>query len=122
MADNEKRDEVENAEIHGSGSSPSDRETVQNGTFDNLTEGEVIALEKKCTSSSSLQTLVESNSWCLVVRKIDIHLILALFGLFIFNILDRANIASARLGGLQDDLNLTDTQYQTAVSILVRFY
>jgi hypothetical protein len=53
------------------------------------------------------------------VRKVDIHLILPLFVLFIFNILDRSNIASARLGGLQEDLNLSDTQYQTSVSILV---
>ncbi|KUJ11095.1 MFS general substrate transporter [Mollisia scopiformis] len=53
-----------------------------------------------------------------VVWKIDLHLITALFGVFIFNILDRSNIASARLGGLQTDLKLTDTQYQTAVSIM----
>jgi hypothetical protein len=54
-----------------------------------------------------------------VVWKIDLHLITALFGIFIFNILDRSNIASARLGGLQKDLKLSDTQYQTAVSIMV---
>ena len=62
-----------------------------------------------------------SELWLIrsVVRKIDVHLILPLFALFIFNILDRSNIASARLGGLQKDLNLSDTQYQTAVSILV---
>lgn len=54
-----------------------------------------------------------------MVRKIDLHLILPLFGLFIFNILDRSNIASARLGGMQEDLKLSDTQYQTSVSILV---
>ena len=50
-----------------------------------------------------------------MVRKIDPHLITSLFGIFVFNILDRSNIASARLGGLQTDLNLTDAQYQTAV-------
>ena len=55
-----------------------------------------------------------------VVRKIDFHLIPALFLLFIFNILDRSNIANARLGGLQEDLGLSDTQYQTAVAIMVR--
>jgi MFS family permease len=53
-----------------------------------------------------------------VVRKVDLHLTGSLFGLFIFNILDRANIASARLGGMQTDLHLTESQYQTAVSIL----
>lgn len=34
------------------------------------------------------------------------------------NYLDRNNIASARLAGLEDDLGLTSTQYQTCVSIL----
>jgi hypothetical protein len=54
-----------------------------------------------------------------VVRKIDFHLISALFLLFIFNILDRSNIANARLGGMQTDLGLDDTQYQTVVAIMV---
>lgn len=57
-----------------------------------------------------------------VVRKIDLHLISSLFLLFIFNILDRSNIANARLGGLQEDLNLSDTQYQTAVAIMVDLF
>ncbi|CZR52322.1 probable permease of the major facilitator superfamily [Phialocephala subalpina] len=69
-------------------------------TFDGLSDEEYRALEKK------------------LVWKIDLHLITSLFGIFIFNILDRSNIASARLGGLQTDLHLTDTQYQTAVSIM----
>lgn len=56
----------------------------------------------------------------IVVRKIDLHLISSLFLLFIFNILDRSNIANARLGGLQEDLKLSDSQYQTAVAIMVR--
>lgn len=64
---------------------------------------------------------IPNNDDHLVVWKIDLHLITALFGIFIFNILDRSNIASARLGGLQTDLHLTDTQYQTAVSIMVSF-
>ncbi|KAJ5288244.1 MFS general substrate transporter [Penicillium angulare] len=53
-----------------------------------------------------------------LVHKIDLHLISALFLLFIFNILDRSNIANARLGGLQNDLHLSDTQYQTTVAIM----
>lgn len=32
--------------------------------------------------------------------------------------LDRNNIAAARLGGLEEDLNLTPTQYSTCLSIL----
>ena len=56
---------------------------------------------------------------CTVVRKIDLHLVSSLCLLFIFNILDRSNIANARLGGMQSDLGLSDTQYQTAVAIMV---
>ncbi|KAH8426386.1 uncharacterized protein LDX57_004124 [Aspergillus melleus] len=68
--------------------------------FDGLSDEETKALEKR------------------LVRKIDLHLISSLFLLFIFNILDRSNIANARLGGMQEDLGLSDTQYQTAVAIM----
>ncbi|KAL5050899.1 hypothetical protein BDW71DRAFT_194028 [Aspergillus fruticulosus] len=68
--------------------------------FDDLNDVEIRALERD------------------LVRKIDLHLISSLFLLFIFNILDRSNIANARLGGMQDDLHLTDAQYQTAVAIM----
>ena len=37
---------------------------------------------------------------------------------YIMNYLDRNNIAAARLAGLEDELQLHGTQYQTAVSIL----
>ncbi|RAK95926.1 MFS general substrate transporter [Aspergillus ibericus CBS 121593] len=69
-------------------------------SFEGLSNEEERALEKR------------------LVRKIDLHLISSLFLLFIFNILDRSNIANARLGGLQEDLGLSDTQYQTAVAIM----
>lgn len=36
----------------------------------------------------------------------------------IMNYLDRNNISAARLKGLQSDLNLTNTQYSTCLSIL----
>ncbi|KAF1846059.1 putative pantothenate transporter [Cucurbitaria berberidis CBS 394.84] len=68
--------------------------------FEGLNEQETRALEKR------------------LVRKVDIHLISALFLIFIFNILDRSNIANAKLGGIAKDLKLTGTQYQTAVSIM----
>ncbi|KAL4983045.1 MFS general substrate transporter [Aspergillus falconensis] len=68
--------------------------------FDDLNDVDIRALERD------------------LVRKIDLHLISSLFLLFIFNILDRSNIANARLGGMQDDLHLTDAQYQTAVAIM----
>ncbi|PSR80855.1 major facilitator superfamily domain-containing protein, partial [Coniella lustricola] len=50
-------------------------------------------------------------------RKLDLRC--ALFVLiYIMNYLDRNNIAAARLKGLQTDLNLTNPQYETCLSIL----
>ena len=53
-----------------------------------------------------------------LVRKIDFRLIPPIIVMYIMNYLDRNNIAAARLAGLEDDLGLHGTQYQTAVSIL----
>ena len=58
-----------------------------------------------------------------LVRKIDFRLLPMIVLMYIMNYLDRNNIAAARLAGLQDaqskgGLNLTSTQYLTALSIL----
>lgn len=53
-----------------------------------------------------------------LVRKIDLRLIPCIIIMYIMNYLDRNNIAAARLAGLESDLKLHGTQYQTAVSIL----
>jgi hypothetical protein len=37
--------------------------------------------------------------------------------IYIMNYLDRNNIAAARLGGLQEDLGIDNTQYATCLSI-----
>ena len=50
--------------------------------------------------------------------KTDIVVMPCLVIMYILNYLDRQNIASARLAGLPEDLNLNDSQYQTCVSIL----
>lgn len=50
-------------------------------------------------------------------RKLDLRCSLFVL-IYIMNYLDRNNIASARLGGLQEDLNINDTQYATCLSIL----
>ncbi|CCH43992.1 putative transporter [Wickerhamomyces ciferrii] len=51
-------------------------------------------------------------------RKIDIRILPMLVYIYILNYLDRNNIASARLGGLEEDLGLKGNQYQTCISIL----
>lgn len=50
--------------------------------------------------------------------KMDIWIMPILVVMFILNYLDRQNIASARLAGLEEDLGLSPVQYQTSVSIL----
>ncbi|CEJ55046.1 Putative Tartrate transporter [Penicillium brasilianum] len=50
-------------------------------------------------------------------RKLDARCSLFVL-IYIMNYLDRNNISAARLKGLQEDLNLTDTQYSTCLSIL----
>ena len=52
-----------------------------------------------------------------ITLKVDLRLIPMLVLLYILNYLDRNNIASARLGGLEDDLNLKGNQYQTCISV-----
>jgi len=54
----------------------------------------------------------------ILVRKIDFRLMPMLVIMYILNYLDRNNIASARLAGLETDLALTSSQYETSVSIL----
>lgn len=53
-----------------------------------------------------------------IVRRVDIRCLPILILLFLLNILDRNAIANARLGGLEADLNMTDSQYQTAIMVL----
>lgn len=50
-------------------------------------------------------------------RKLDARCSLFVL-IYIMNYLDRNNVSAARLKGLQSNLNLTDTQYSTCLSIL----
>ena len=53
-----------------------------------------------------------------LVRKVDLRLLPMIVLIYIMNYIDRNNIASARLQGLQNDLYMSDTEYLTTVSIL----
>lgn len=53
-----------------------------------------------------------------LVKKLDRWIMPTLWIMYWLNYLDRNAIALARLNDLEDDLNLTSTQYQTCVSIL----
>ncbi|EEU48220.1 uncharacterized protein NECHADRAFT_31745 [Fusarium vanettenii 77-13-4] len=53
-----------------------------------------------------------------LVRKLDFRIMPTLWAMYFLNYLDRNAIAQARLNGLEDDLGLRGTQYNTCISIL----
>lgn len=53
-----------------------------------------------------------------IVRRLDMTLMPCLWVLYLFNYLDRASIAQARLNTFEEDLNLEDNHFSTAVAIL----
>lgn len=53
-----------------------------------------------------------------LVRKLDLTLVPMLWLLYLFNYLDRNNIAQARLNSFTKDLGLVGSQFETVVSIL----
>ncbi|CRK15550.1 hypothetical protein BN1723_010706 [Verticillium longisporum] len=57
-----------------------------------------------------------------VVRRLDMTMLPQLWILYMFNYLNRVNIAQARLNTFDEDLGLEDGDYQTAVAILTVGY
>lgn len=53
-----------------------------------------------------------------LVKRLDWFIMPTLWIMYAFNYLDRNAIALARLDGIEDDLKLEGTQYQTTVMIL----
>ncbi|KAJ0119932.1 hypothetical protein J7T55_000782 [Diaporthe amygdali] len=53
-----------------------------------------------------------------VRRKLDFRLLMTVWFIFILNYLDRNNIAAAKVAGVAKSLNLSPSQYSTAVAIL----
>ncbi|KAM0323837.1 hypothetical protein ACHAQA_008415 [Verticillium albo-atrum] len=53
-----------------------------------------------------------------LVRKLDWHIMPTLWSMYFLNYLDRNAIAQARLDGLEEDLGLVGSQYNTCISIL----
>ncbi|KAL3595147.1 hypothetical protein FPOAC2_09468 [Fusarium poae] len=57
-----------------------------------------------------------------LVAKLDFYIIPLVMVLYLFSFLDRVNIGNARLYGLEEDLGLSSSQFQVAVSILFVTY
>lgn len=76
---------------------------------------------------SNQKVTIASFSWTAQNKatlrwKIDLRLFPVLIISFILNFIDRNNFANARLKGLEADLNLSDVEYQTCISILLIGY
>ncbi|ETS83944.1 hypothetical protein PFICI_05820 [Pestalotiopsis fici W106-1] len=52
-----------------------------------------------------------------VIRKVDIRLVPVLALLYLMSYIDRANIGNAKIEGLAEDLNLSGSQYNIALSL-----
>lgn len=86
-----------------------------------VSEDPVSIFESRLSVPDSLKDLSREDLEILnkkTTRKIDLRILIMVCWIYICNYLDRTNIASARLGGLEEELNLTSTQYQTAISVL----
>ncbi|KAJ6440498.1 MFS nicotinic acid transporter Tna1 [Purpureocillium lavendulum] len=57
-----------------------------------------------------------------VLRKMDIRLIPMLALLYLLSFLDRANIGNAKIEGLQEDLGMTDDQYNWCLTVFFFTY
>lgn len=75
----------------------------------------ILPLPEKLASLSR-EELQRLAKWA--TFKMDVALMPMLVIMSVLNFLDRQNLASARLAGLEEDLSISGVQYQTAVSIL----
>lgn len=83
------------------------------------TPDDMAVAELKCETMSLESTSAEYKATeKRLVRKLDLTLIPMLWVLYLFNYLDRNNIAQARLNTFEEDLGLVGNQFNVAVSIL----
>ncbi|KAF5569938.1 allantoate permease [Fusarium phyllophilum] len=81
-----------------------------------------LSLSKNTDHEEGISSEVDDPSYDAVqkslVRKLDMTLMPMVFILYLFNYLDRNNIAQAKLDSLEKDLGLTGNDYSTALAIL----
>jgi len=81
--------------------------------------------EDDVKSDSSIQVLDAGKRAAAerhLIRKLDMRLLPIIILIYIMNYIDRTAITTARLKGLEQDLGLTDLQYETVVAILYASY
>ena len=57
-----------------------------------------------------------------LIRKIDLHLLPAIWLMYLLSYIDRANIGNAKEGGMQKDLHLSSGQYSLALIVFFITY
>jgi MFS family permease len=75
-------------------------------------------VENRCLEVVCIDTEAEKR----LVSKLDRYIVPSVMMAYLLCFLDRVNIGNARLYGLEADLGLTGSQYQTAVSLLFVTY
>ncbi|KAF3006898.1 hypothetical protein E8E13_011123 [Curvularia kusanoi] len=94
----EKKADVEFKEVSESHHITPQQIQARFETLRHLSEEQMTALNKK------------------VVKKLDWRLMPCITLMFLMNYLDRINVSNARLAGLQKDLHMTDTLWNTGIS------
>ncbi|KZS94139.1 MFS general substrate transporter [Sistotremastrum niveocremeum HHB9708] len=101
----------------------------QNSGYNLKNEGEVQEIEHSRNSDdrgSDIEKLLLAEGRVKaerhLVRKLDCRLLPCIVLIFIMNYVDRTAITSARLKGLEQDLHLTDLQFDTVIAILYASY
>ncbi|CAG8403794.1 unnamed protein product [Penicillium salamii] len=69
-------------------------------------------------SLAALSEVEYSNAKRRALWKLDARIMPCMVLMYIMNYLDRQNIAAAKLANIEQDLKITDVQYQTCISIL----
>lgn len=72
---------------------------------------------RKETDTYSQVPLYDDAETKRIIRKIDIRLMPLLTVLYLLSFLDRSNIGNARIAGMDEDLNLTGSQYNIATMV-----
>ena len=93
--------------------STADPEHIEASDDKTTTHGSELPEVLRQYTASELKAMEKS-----IIRRLDIRTLPILVILFIVNILDRNTIANARLGGLEAELGMSDTQYQTALMVV----
>ena len=87
---------------------------ARNGSVKNIDPAAIPYFENFTAQSLEWQTQYNKK----LRRKVDLHVLPMLIPMYLLNILDRSNLAQARLGGLEGDLGMTGTDFNLATSIL----